>query len=393
MLVVFELPSGADLSEYLHVATWKNDVRNEEMDYCQGREKAHEILACRRAGIPYVVLSKPDFFSVRDGAKETQIVDTNVNIDALADSTPLVMRALSKMVDAEALKRFPLFVSAESDNDVLHWLDRVDEKYLKRQMTELTQEQFNDAMRTNNIATPVFLKGVEKGGGLSLRHVLASDQDLHDLVKTAGELRKIYGSLVPHGARDDDYIAFRQMPDWECPYRGEQKGRAYFFEPKDGVMLSDVLDFKHLPDHKAEYRCFIVDGRVSSISTYTDYVSYPVPDEIRKIASEFAAEHASIAPAFVADFGMTDRGPVLVELNSFAQSGRYVGNDPDALYRDLEQLLGVDRSNIKEPKVPVPSIVEDRSLFEFGSKDSGEFATRLMMRKAQKVRQGNMDLG
>lgn len=357
MLVVFEFGSTNDLSEFLHVAKHKNDVRNEELDYCLAREKAQEVIACRDLKIPYVVLDKPSFVSASGKGKRQVIIDSNIDVAALGSDTPLVIRSNTRSFDCEALERFKTFVPAEAAVNVTHWPKFIKnpEKYLKRNVVELPKVAFNGAMGMGAINPPVFIKGVEKGSGFSLRHVVQTRQELNDLIKPASELRKTFGSRVPAEALDDEYLAFVQMPDWECPYRGLEKGRVHFFDPKEGVMISGVLEFDHQPEHKAEYRCFIVDGKVSSISTYTDYQAYPVPPMIEKLAIQFAADHAELAPGFVADFGMTNMGPALVELNDFSHSGRYVGNDAYALYRDLEQFLGVDRSAIKGPKVKIPA--------------------------------------
>lgn len=368
MLVVFQFYGKDDFEEFLHVVKHKNDVQNEDLEYCLGREKAQEVIACRELNIPYVVLAKPDLFARRNADNSHKIIDSNVDVSALNSDTRLVVRVNARHLSCEALDRFQPLVSTTATQDIAHWprIIQYPEKYLRRNVTELSAEAFNEAMQTKALNPPLFIKGVEKGNGFSLHQVAKTRQELDDLIKSAVELRQLYGDRVPDTAKDDDYLAFKQMPDWECPYRGPQKGRVYFFEPKDGVMISDVLQFDHKPDHKAEYRCFIVDGKVSSISTYTDYTAHPVPACIAEMAREFAADHAALAPAFVVDFGMTDQGPVLVELNSFSESGRYVGNDAFALYRDLEALLGVDRTHMKEPDVAIPENQEgDLMLFDF----------------------------
>lgn len=393
MLVVFEFESRDHLEEFLHIAKHRNEEQNEEMDYCLAREKAQEVIACRELRVPYVVLAKPSIFAKPGGDSGQEIIDCNVDIEALSDDTSLVIRAANRRTYCKALERFQPFVSEAARHDIAHWpsIVRNPEKYLKRHVTELPVETFNKVMRAQGIVPPLFIKGVEKGSGLSLHHVVQSREELDGLIKPAAELREMFGTHVPHEANDDDYLAFKVMPDWDCPYRGPQKGRVYFFEPKDGVMLSNVLKFDHQPDHKAEYRCFIVDGKVSSISTYTDYTAYPVPECIEALAQQFAAEHADLAPAFVADFGMTDRGPVLVELNDFSQSGRYIANDAYALYCDLESLLGADRSTVKEPTLSIPTFLAS-DLVESVSKDSGE-SNLLKLMKSRLQEQDEISLG
>lgn len=368
MLVVFEFESKDHLSEFLGVVAHRNDFENEELDYCLAREKAQEVIACRELNIPYVVLDKPMFFAKGGASTGQAIIDSNVDVGALSSDTRLVVRANTSKLDCEALERFQPFVSAAENEQVSHWprIIKSPEKYLKRHVSDLPAQAFNGAMQMAALNPPLFIKGVEKGNGFSLHHVFETKQDLDGMIQPASELRKRFGTRVPYEVGDDAYLAYKEMPDWECPFRGQQKGRVYFFEPKDGVIISSVLRFDHQPDHKAEYRCFIVGGKVSSISTYTDYKAHPVPASIEEMARDFAADHASLAPGFVADFGMTDRGPVLVEMNSFSHSGRYVGNDAYALYQDLETHLGVDRSLIKDPDIVIPDDQESDFLhFEF----------------------------
>jgi hypothetical protein len=358
MLVVFEFESADSLSDFLGVVAHGDTEQNEEMDYCVNREHAGEILACRELKIPYVVVSKK--FGFGDKTKPVEIIDTNTDVTKMSLVSQVVMRVNSVKISHPDLDDFPHYISESHDETVKHWprhLNNAD-RFLQRTVVDLSRARFNEMMAAGDIRTPVFIKGVEKGSGFSLHHVLQTEDDLHAMIKPLGDLKALFGHKMifdPSG-KDSDFMAFFQMPEWYCPYRDSMEpGRLCLFDPEEGVMLSEVLTFERALEHKGEYRAFIVDGKVTSLSSYTDYVSYPVPEEIQKLAEEFAQQNTHLAPSYVADFGITERGPVLIELNSLKHSGRYIGNDPQALFRGLEQHIGVvDRRFICEPLVGVP---------------------------------------
>lgn len=358
MLVVFEFESADSLSDFLGVAAHGDTEQNEEMDYCINREHAGEILACRALEIPYVVVTKK--LSFGDKIKPVEIIDTNTDLTKMSLASQVVMRLNSVNLSHPDLDGFPRYISEVNDDVVKHWPRHLNnsDHFLRRTVVDLSKARFNEMMASGDIRTPLFIKGVEKGSGFSLHHVLQTEDDLHAMIKPLGDLKALFADkmIFDPSAKDSDFMAFFQMPEWYCPYRDSiEPGRLCLFDPEEGVMLSDVLTFERAPEHKGEYRAFIVDGKVTSLSSYTDYVSYPVPAEIQKLAEEFAQQNTQLAPSYVADFGITERGPVLVELNSLKHSGRYIGNDPKALFHAIEQHIGVvDRRFICEPMVAVP---------------------------------------
>lgn len=108
--------------------------------------------------------------------------------------------------------------------------------------------------------------------------------------------------------------------------------------PSTKVIISEVLDLLTDEKGKLEYRCFIVRGRVSSISRYIDYdTDYEIPPEITAFAEAFVTDHHALLPdCYVLDVGeCARRGPVVIELNGIVASGRYEKNDFCKLLRDL----------------------------------------------------------
>lgn len=377
MLVVFSAPSQGELAQYLGIATWHNDFRNEELEYCLRRERAQEILACRALKIPYVVIAEPDLLG---GDSDNPILDANCELGALSTATPLVLRLQGNAVLPERLRAFPPLVSNGHDRQVEQWPGHIasPELFLKRHVIQMSQALFSQSFLSGDLVTPLFLKSMKKS---ELHHVVESQLELRGLIKTAQDVREKFPMLAGQirGLPDDHVVAIHQRPDYECPYRGTVRGRIKAIDLSEGVIISSVMDIVRAPDHKGEYRAFIVNGEVSSVSAYRDYDHTPVPSQITDFAQMFAEEHRHIAPAYIADFCLTTQGPVLIELNELAYSGRYIDNDPGLLYSDLERFAGVDRSVICAPRVQIPSR-EDTVLPETDDVvvDFGEPALALM---------------
>lgn len=377
MLVVFSASSQGELAQYLGIATWHNDFRNEELEYCLRRERAQEILACRALKIPYVVIAEPDFLSEDS---DNPILDANCELGALSTATPLVLRLQGGAVLPEKLRAFPLLVSSGHDRQVEQWPEHIasPELFLKRHVIQMSQALFSQSYLSGDLVTPLFLKSVKKS---DLHHIVETPLELRGLIKTVKDVKENFTMLTGQvkGLPDDHVVAVHQRPDYECPYRGAVRGRIKVIDLSEGVIISSVMDIERASDHKGEYRAFIINGEVSSVSAYRDYDHTPVPRQITDFAQMFAEEHRHVAPAYIADFCLTNQGPALIELNELAYSGRYIDNDAGLLYSDLERFAGVDRSVICTPRVAVPSR-EDTLLPETDDVvvDFGEPALALM---------------
>lgn len=92
---------------------------------------------------------------------------------------------------------------------------------------------------------------------------------------------------------------------------------------------------------KAEYRCFIVDNKCSTISIYTDEQSQTKNcAAIEAFANDFAQSstaHGNLPHAYCLDIAELQDGRLaVVELNDIAASGFFADHDIKKLYEDLE---------------------------------------------------------
>jgi hypothetical protein len=370
MLVVFSESSREELAQSLGIVTWYNEFRNEDLEYCIRRERAQEILACRALKIPYVVIAEPSFLGQ---PVDNPILDTNCEIDALDPATFLVLRLRADQPLPDRLRIFPLLVPKGFEEQVNQWPNHICDPafFLKRHVMQMSQSLFSQSFLSGDLTLPLFLKSTRKS---DLHHVVSSALELNGLIKTARTITTDFPGLAGQvrGLPANHVVALHKSPDWDCPYRGPVKGRIKVIDLNDGVIISSVMNILREPEHKGEYRAFIVNGEVSSISAYRDYDHTPVPGEISEFAQMFADNHRHVAPAYIADFCMTDKGPALVELNGLAYAGRYIDNDPGLLYSDLERFAGSDKSVLCEPRVAVPARSEtllpesDEVVVDFG---------------------------
>lgn len=86
-----------------------------------------------------------------------------------------------------------------------------------------------------------------------------------------------------------------------------------------------------------EYRCFIVDDGVSSISLYTDRKSQRTYGKVQQYAHMFANRFRNFLPvAYVLDIARLESGElVVVELNGFGASGFFADHDLTKVFKDI----------------------------------------------------------
>lgn len=361
MIVIFTETSLESMLVNLDIALRRFDDVNEDLEYCLRRERAKEILTCRDLNIPYVVLHETANSLTPE--KESAVIDTNIDFSNLPKEFTLVPRWRRTLPLPIPLRAGRFLVSKEQDQAISHWPSSIvsPDKYLKRMVYLATQHQFNELMISGSLETPIFIKGVSKGSyNFSLHHVFSDNDALNSMLMPYAKAKKLDKNvtMMINNAKDDDIVAFQPGTPWYCPYREmELISKPGLFNPENGVIISDVLSITCENNRKQEFRAFIVSGEVTSLSGYTDYDSMHVPSEIVELATEFAKENKDLAPAFVADFGMTERGPVLIELNGFDFSGRYLDNDPIKLYSTLRDRLGHHSYTYIEP-APIEEVKE-----------------------------------
>lgn len=367
MLVVFQENNKDALAQGLGIVTWYNDFRNEDYHHCVAREKAQEILTCREIGIPYVVISK-------DVMGDNRVIDSNCNLKALPSDTNLVLRCHPDAKLPASIDRFPKWLSPTEMDAVTQWPSTVvqGDYFFKRHIMTIDRDLMGQLLQDHVLSFPLFVKTVEKS---DFHHVICSQDELAKNLMTVEQARQI----VPHkgaqleGLFPDTTVLVIKRPDWFCEYRDQMiSGRVTIDTLETGLIVSDVMDIDRADNHKGEYRAFFVNGQVSSISAYLDYEHTQVPAEISDFADEFGTANAHLAKGFVADFCMTPKGPALVEMNDFCHSGRYVDNDPAALFSDIKRHFGDPAFELVEPIVKVPTLAQtghpdpDRVAVNFG---------------------------
>ncbi len=145
----------------------------------------------------------------------------------------------------------------------------------------------------------VFIKPMVK-----IDNGLACDVEVGD----GSPVRKKFQYYLDRDEYQIDYFIVSEPVDFVAEWAGGMKGN-YF---------------------TIEYRCWVADGRVTSIARNDLHEVHEIPEEVSKTAQKFAEAHKSILPwGYVVDFGILDEDQTVavIELNELGGSGRYKGND------------------------------------------------------------------
>lgn len=92
---------------------------------------------------------------------------------------------------------------------------------------------------------------------------------------------------------------------------------------------------------RAEYRFFVIDGKVVTGSLYKIRVQLITSDSIDKEAFVFAQKMVDSwvpSQAFVIDIALTDKGPKIIEVNNISSAGLYK-SDVSKILTEMELLL------------------------------------------------------
>jgi hypothetical protein len=120
--------------------------------------------------------------------------------------------------------------------------------------------------------------------------------------------------------------------------------------PKE-LIISQPMPITELPHSKYkkdEYRCLIVDNKVSSVSLYTDD---PRPHRDYKEVEHFAQQFANafqnkLPKAYDLDVArLTNDKLAVVELNDISACGFFADNDLDKLFADLYRLAAPEQDD------------------------------------------------
>lgn len=190
-------------------------------------------------------------------------------------------------------------VSAQEYLELAQWPDRVDPAFTKRSVARATLEDIWD-FATDRV---------------NQEFVAPYSRDGRFFVKTE---KKGEAWMVGDGVE----------------FPGMLYSMACRFSPRTRLIISSPLDLvTDSQGEKLEYRCFVAENNLLSISVNHYVQNEAVPAEIKAFAREFMAAHFGVWPRqYVVDIA-TDKelGPVVVELNALAASGRYAGNDVESL--------------------------------------------------------------
>jgi len=245
---------------------------------------------------------------------------------------------------------------------------------------------FELILRDDNISHPNLVEAVSRTGG-----VLLSSEDertkvknwfdyalpaftkrkigkitLADLVDNAWELKQ--ESIKPYVLANKFFVKtlvkkFAGVVDLEKKVSELILNLFIHFSPETPLIISEPLEFVPASDFSKhphqEYRCWIANSKLNSISRYLDEQAHQVPEEASSFALDFARAHKDIFPSlYVADIALDKkRGYVLVECNPLSSAGRYYQNDfrlflkeffPEA---DLGKLEDVRRQVQEEEKI------------------------------------------
>lgn len=91
----------------------------------------------------------------------------------------------------------------------------------------------------------------------------------------------------------------------------------------------------------AEYRFFVIDGKVITGSLYKIRGQLITSESIDKDAAVYAQEMVDLwspSQAFVLDIALTDKGPKIIEVNNISSAGLYK-SDVSKIVTEMEELL------------------------------------------------------
>jgi hypothetical protein len=105
---------------------------------------------------------------------------------------------------------------------------------------------------------------------------------------------------------------------------------------EEEIILSEWVPIVEDKFGNEEYRCFFINGELTSISRYLDYEDHYIPDDILKFADSCRIDLLDkfLPNNIVIDLARTsDRGIILLEANDVMCSGRYVLNKVESILK------------------------------------------------------------
>ena len=296
--------SYAELDRQIDYTSISDDPENYHR--CVARERTLELEACREMGVPcFLILDSSNqsrFHISGYGAQNSLTRFTIADLDRNPVKSLSGYRLLLRSNVSN--ERYPLqFIESlrgtniadwASQQRTLEWYKHVRPEFLKRRLSSFPLAQalamrFEEYKDTNGLFFAKTNFKVQGCAGLTA-----------DLIMLLG-------------------YNVEMMPD------------------STDVIVSEPLSLLSDSRGKLEYRCYVVNRRVSTISRYIDYdTDYVVPPAVFKFADSFVVAHQESLPAcYVLDVVESDRGVVVIEINGIVASGRYERNCFRKLLDDL----------------------------------------------------------
>jgi len=242
--------------------------QNESFGFCAARERGQEIISCFTNKVNFSILTKDQAFN---GA------------DLLLNKT-ILLRGIVPLVRGFK-EKFPK-LSYLVESSVVKWPKKLVAGYAKRSVYLM------DFANTRKLGCtkPYFIKTVA--------------------LTNNGDSGSKWSMIINNQSDFDEYLnTTMQLSD--------------SFQ----MIVSDIMDIHSDALGKKEYRCWISNQVVSSISRYLDYnVDYEIPKEIVDFALDFTKAHKHLSSCYVLDLAETSKGVDIVELNDLECSSRYARN-------------------------------------------------------------------
>lgn len=367
IITVIAFDSDHEMEEALRIALYEMNKVNEDYQYCVSRERGHELLRARQAGIPYIAVCRKGLSFSENGIDKKgqdcfKIIESNFDIDKIEkDNARILCRGFNAFSGLFGVK--PL-LSQEDDILIKRWAETIEQEDIGRNVKIVSQKEVIDLIFSPDYE-PVFIKTFDKGNHYNtVNSIINKDQSFKKeegsfLIKTSDrpdlntESRKLSSFL----SEDESSVLTIYKKSYEAfnPWHGEvEKYPARFLSVEGEMITSPVISIRNDDQGTLEYRVFVVNGKVSSISRYLDYAKVEIPEEISNCASEFVAKYSNILPKFyVVDFAQTDKGVELVELNPFERSGRYLQNSAAKMFDEISNAsLGEIETDDAECLIP-----------------------------------------
>lgn len=249
----------------------------ENYKLCIARENYHEILEA-------VALDRCIFYN------KDKRVFTDYNFNQISIEGKNIFPRCSATVANEMLedieKNNGISISTKQDNDkVENWLEyyKPQRKILKMSIGEYEESYIQIFKELAGESKKLFIKSVKKGF-----------------------------SIVLKGLYDDDTLGNKSS--------------------KMEIYISEYIDISKDELGKKEFRCYIVDGKLTSISRYLDYNEHEIPEDVRQKALQIVSNIPKEFPSsYVLDLGVYNKNNTsididVIEFNPIISSGKYIYN-------------------------------------------------------------------